>query len=138
MEILPPSLQSFRGLCDLPAIGLGTSVCWFKLTIRRNSLSLYLYLLPFTFYLYLLPLAFTLNFRTLLVARSAQAMAEGFAACAPLLPPGSRQQYHHTSFGYLLARACRRAGTDLETAWSDFARAALGKGQMGSALMGSP
>jgi len=53
-------------------------------------------------------------------------MAQLAASATPLLPPGARQQYHHTSYGWLLAHACRRAGTDVETAWEALAEAALG------------
>jgi len=38
----------------------------------------------------------------------------------PLLPPGTRQQYHYTIYGWLLASACRKAGSDIQSAFDDF------------------
>ena len=54
------------------------------------------------------------------------AMSDVAGRTPPLLPPGARQQYHHTSFGWLLERACRLAGTSVQVAWDGFAEAALG------------
>jgi len=56
-------------------------------------------------------------------------MAKQASGMTPLLPPGVRQQYHHTAFGWLLAHACQLAGTDVRTAWADLAEAALGHGR---------
>ena len=39
----------------------------------------------------------------------------------PLLAPGVRQQYQHTSFGLLVQEACKLANTNLPAAWKGFA-----------------
>lgn len=56
-------------------------------------------------------------------------MAERMGDADPLLPPGSRQQYHHCTFGWLVSRACILAGYDLRSAWAEFVEAALGPGR---------
>merc|ERR1719265_2772041 len=48
-----------------------------------------------------------------------EGMARSAATMAPLLPPGARQQYHHTTYGWLLARACQVAGTSMQEAWAE-------------------
>lgn len=50
-----------------------------------------------------------------------EVLAEKMLAEEPLLGPGLRQQYEHTSFGLLVHEACKLAGTSLETAWQRFA-----------------
>jgi len=52
-------------------------------------------------------------------------MMDRISGARPLLAPGARQQYHHLTYGWLLALACRTSGTDLDSAWSDFLGAAL-------------
>jgi len=44
----------------------------------------------------------------------------------PLVQPGSLQFYHHLTYGWLLARACELAGTDVTRAWAEMAAAACG------------
>lgn len=61
-------------------------------------------------------------------------LVDGISKARPLLPPGTRQQYHNLTYGWLLARACRLAGSDLEAVWSDFASAALGGNGEGLSL----
>jgi len=56
-------------------------------------------------------------------------MAAVAASAEPLLPPGERQQYSHMFYGWLLARACTVAGTDLQSAWSSMVDSALGPGR---------
>lgn len=48
-------------------------------------------------------------------------LAKKMFAEEPLLAPGIRQQYQHTSFGLLVQEACKLANTNLSAAWKSFA-----------------
>lgn len=48
-------------------------------------------------------------------------LAKKMVAEEPLLAPGIRQQYQHTSFGLLVQEACKLANTNLSAAWKSFA-----------------
>lgn len=65
-------------------------------------------------------------------------MAEEIGDVLPLLSPGCRQQYHHFTYGWLLARACRQAGVDVRSAWADFVRTALGIEGLGALSLTMP
>lgn len=64
--------------------------------------------------------------------------ASASATPRPLNPPGSLQFYMHTTFGWLLARACQLAGTDLRAAWAEMAAVALDGDGSGLALTPPP
>ena len=54
-------------------------------------------------------------------------MAKLSSTIKPLLPPGARQQYHHTSYGWLLAHAYTHlARTHIKDEWDDLMTSALG------------
>ena len=66
------------------------------------------------------------------------AMAALAASTPPTIAPGARQQYHHTSFGWLLAHACKLAGSSLQHAWNSLMDEALGAGGASRVTLQAP
>ena len=69
---------------------------------------------------------------------SVETMAALVAKTAPIVAPNARQQYHHSSFGWLLAHACKLAGTTVDAAWAELVDVALGRDSSGRLSLHAP